>query len=114
MVEFTYQILDDDTIAIMKYKGDEEEVTIPDTAWGRPVTVLYDDLFKGHSELTKVNLPDSITNIGGFVFDGCDKLKTVILPKGLQEMWQYAFEGTEDYLSRYSAAASSSSKFQAR
>ena len=91
MQEFTYQWLDDDTYAIMSYVGDETEVTIPSTYCGKPVTVIYDDMFKGHKELTEVHIPDTVTNIGGFVFDGCENLKAVVLPKNLKEMWQYAF-----------------------
>ena len=91
MTDFTFKILDDDTVAVMSYVGDEKEVTIPDEYWGRPVTVINDDMFRGHAEIEEVHIPNTVTNIGGFVFDGCEKLKTVILPSGLQEMWQYAF-----------------------
>lgn len=91
MAFFTYKLVDDETYAIMTYEGDDEEVTIPARNGGKPVTILYDDLFKNHKELKKVNIPDTVTNIGGFVFDGCENLKSVRLPEGLEEMWQYAF-----------------------
>lgn len=91
MAFFTYKLVEDDTWAVMTYEGDDEEVTIPAANTGKPVTILYDELFKNHKELKKVNIPDSVTNIGGFVFEGCENLKSVRLPAGLQEMWQYAF-----------------------
>lgn len=59
--------------------------------WGRPVTMLYDDLFKDHAEIAAVHLPDTIREIGGFVFDGCSSLTHIDLPAGLENMWQYAF-----------------------
>lgn len=91
MADFTYKWIDDDSYAVMTYEGNEEEVTIPDSYCGKPVTVLFDDLFKDHKEIKKVNIPNSVTNIGGFVFEGCDQLQNVRLPENLQEMWQYAF-----------------------
>jgi len=86
-----YKLLEDDTYAVMSYEGDESVVEVPAIYGGRPVTLLADDLFKGHSEIEEVKLPDCLKTIGGFVFDGLDKLKTVKLPNGLTDMWQYAF-----------------------
>lgn len=91
MAEFTFKWIDDETYAVVGYEGQDEKVTIPDRYCGKPVTVLYDDLFKNHKEIKKVHIPDTITNIGGFVFDGCEQLKSIRLPENLQEMWQYAF-----------------------
>lgn len=91
MAFFTYQWLEDDSYAVMTYEGNDEEVTIPGTYSGKPVTVLYDELFKNHKEIKKVHIPNIVTNIGGFVFEGCDQLKSVRLPESLEEMWQYAF-----------------------
>lgn len=91
MQDFTYKMLDKESIVIMAYEGDDEEVTIPFWGSATPVRVIADDIFKGHKELKKINLPESLTDIGGFVFDGCDNLKTVQLPNGLRDMWQYAF-----------------------
>jgi len=79
------------TYCIISYKGNESEVFIPEMYCGHPITVLFDDLFKGHNEITKVHIPDSVTNIGGFVFDGCTNLREIVLPANLENMWQYAF-----------------------
>jgi hypothetical protein len=91
MQEFRYKLIDDETYCVMTYRGDEKEIVIPDLCNGKPVTVLYDDLFKGHAEITSVKIPDSVREIGGFVFDGCAGLKSVRLPASLESMWQYAF-----------------------
>lgn len=88
---FQYKLVDDGTFCIMSYEGDEAEVTIPAVHENKPVTILYDDIFKNHAEITKVNIPDSITCIGGFVFDCCWNLKRITLPPNLMDMWQYAF-----------------------
>ena len=91
MQNFYYKMIDNETYAVMSYEGDEAAVVIPDIYNGKPVTLLADNLFAGHSEITSVAIPDSVTDIGGFVFDGCEKLHQVRLPAKLQNLWQYAF-----------------------
>jgi hypothetical protein len=86
-MSFSYRIIEDYTNCITAYRGQDNEVVIPDNL---NATVLYDDLFKGHTEITSVKIPDSITQIGGFVFDGCVNLRSINLPPNLIDMWQYA------------------------
>jgi hypothetical protein len=80
-------MIDDETFTAYYYIGKEESVVIPKYPL---VTVLYDKLFRGHSEIKQIVIPDTVTDIGGFVFDGCINLKEIILPPSLQNMWQYA------------------------
>lgn len=91
MMEFTYKLLEDDSYCVMTYTGDEPDVIIPDEFLGRPVTILYEHLFEGHTEITSVRIPDSVTDIGGFNFDGCVNLRSITLPPALEHLWQYAF-----------------------
>ena len=91
MQEFFFKMIDNETYAVMSYEGDEAEVVVPDIYNGKPVTLLADNLFAGHREITSVSIPDSVTDIGGFVFDGCENLHHIDLPKELQNLWQYAF-----------------------
>ena len=91
MNEFTFQMVADDTYAIMGYSGHAAEVTIPAMHGGKPVTVLFDNLFAGHTELEKITIPDSVTNLGEFLFDGCVNLKHIDLPQSITAIWPYAF-----------------------
>jgi hypothetical protein len=91
MQDFWFRHADNDTYMVQVYQGNDPEVTVPASWYGCDVTVLMDDIFKGHTEITKVNLPDTITDIGGFVFDGCTSLKSIVLPEKLHTLWQYAF-----------------------
>ena len=91
MQEFSYALLEDDSYAVMKYEGDEAVVTIPEEYGSRKVTLLNDELFKGHPELEEVILPETLRTIGSFCFDGCVRLKGISLPRSLTEIWQYAF-----------------------
>ena len=91
MQQFFYRFLEDGTYCVTEYQGDEADVIIPDTYCSKPVTVLFDRLFKGHTEITSVKIPDTITDIGSFVFDGCTSLKHIELPPSLINMWDSAF-----------------------
>ncbi len=85
------QIEETETYCAIRYTGHAAHVVIPPVHWGHPVSALFDDLFKGHTELETVSIPDTVTQIGGFVFDGCTSLRAVTLPAALEDLWQYAF-----------------------
>ena len=91
MQHFEFRLLENDTYAIMHYAEDEPEVTVPDTYARKPVTLLFDDLFSGHSEITSIHLPDTVTDLGEFLFEGCTSLRRVLLPESLTAIWPYAF-----------------------
>lgn len=91
MQQFTFEQMIDETLCITGYDGDEAAVAVPDEFGGVPVTMLGDDVFKGHAEITSVRLPDAVKFIGGFVFDGCVNLHQITLPSQLRDMFQYSF-----------------------
>ena len=62
---FEYEVLDDDTVSITRFKGDETVVTIPEYIEGRKVTRLGDDAFFMRLNIVSVTLPESIEYIGG-------------------------------------------------
>lgn len=88
MQDFTYKLIEDGTYCVMCYQGDEADVKIPDD---RDITILYDDLFKGHAEITSVHIPDTVTDLGEFIFDGCVNLRHLKLPSQLKCLWGYTF-----------------------
>lgn len=66
MDDFEENSMDDYLISgdiLVAYKGDLPEVTIPDG-----VRVIADEAFRSHTELKKVHLPASVTNIGDSAF----------------------------------------------
>ena len=91
MQEFDFKYVVNDTYMAVRYYGDEADVVIPDTWYGKPVSVLGEDLFKGHTEIRSIRIPASVTHIMGFVFDGCTSLQELILPEGLYSILPYAF-----------------------
>lgn len=91
MQEFFFRQVEDGTYAVVEYRGDEEAVTIPYNGAGGPITILGDKLFAGHGEITSVTLPDSVTDMGEFLFDGCEQLRQLCLPAELRFLWGHTF-----------------------
>ena len=92
MSKFSYQMnYDEASYAVTHYEGNAEDVVIPGTFLGKPVTILFDKLFAGHQEIRSVSIPDTVTDLGEFVFDGCLSLRRLELPAGLQNLWGYTF-----------------------
>lgn len=82
-----YYRLNEFGTCLMGCRGDGEEAVVPTD---KKIVIVGDDIFKGHKELVCVEFPDTISEIGGFVFDGCENLKKVKLPLNLKDFWQYA------------------------
>ena len=91
MQEFIYQLIENNTFCVAGYKGNEAHIVIPDRVNGAPITVLFDKLFRGHSEIESVKIPDTVTDLGEFVFDGCSNLRRIELPSQLVCLWGNSF-----------------------
>lgn len=60
-------------------------ITIPDG-----VTTIKDDLFKDHTEITSIAIPNSVTNLGTG-FQGCTGLQTVTIGTGITSLGAQTF-----------------------
>ena len=93
MQEFQYKMLEDETFAVTGYSGEEKEVVIPDTHWGKSVTVLFDSLFSGHAEIESIQIPDTVTDIGEFFFAPGTKLSPMAFEnKGRENGSAYSYK----------------------
>ena len=92
MQEFSYQLnYDERSYTVTGYRGDDLDVRIPEAFLGKPVTILFDKLFAGHKEIQSVSIPDTVTDFGEFLFDGCADLRYLNLPSNLKTLWGYTF-----------------------
>ncbi len=79
---FKFTLLDDGTYAIRARQNAilPDNVIIPSTHDGKPVTTIEKEGFSQLRDIENVVIPDSITNIGPGAFSGCSSLERITLP----------------------------------
>ena len=106
--DFEFEISDDGTAAITKYKGSDAEVTIPSEIDGKTVTsigeetIMYiggDYAFSCCESLTSVTIPDSVTSICSYAFWDCKSLTSVTIPDSVTSIGANVFCGCESLTS---------------
>lgn len=55
------------------------------------MTEIPKELFWNSSRLKSLNIPDSVTKIGGGAFSWCESLQSIIIPESVKEIDSYAF-----------------------
>ena len=80
-----------DGICLLKYLGDQEDVTVPDEIDGKPVVVIAWGCFKENVALQKVTIPETVKFVSGF--QKCTNLSEVNLTEGVLEIGDDAFHG---------------------
>ena len=91
--DFQYSVLNDGTIAITKYTGKTENLTIPAYINGKQVTSIGNRAFYSNRKLESIKIPNGVKKIENNAFENCDILKNVTLPNGLTSIGTYAFHG---------------------
>ncbi|MBQ8188404.1 MAG: leucine-rich repeat protein [Lachnospiraceae bacterium] len=76
---FSYEI-NNDSITILSYEGNEHFLPIPDKMDDLPVTAIVSKAFLGKKNITHLILPDSVTAIGDWAFAHMSGLQVITLP----------------------------------
>ncbi|MBO5269331.1 MAG: leucine-rich repeat domain-containing protein [Clostridia bacterium] len=74
------------------YRGDWDNVVVPDVFDGILVTILDEKAFAHCEKMTSVTISECVLTIKNYAFLGCDGLKTVTLPTHLETIGTSAFE----------------------
>lgn len=94
--QFTF-VTNNGTITITGYTGPSNNVVIPSTTNGYPVTSIGNGAFFNgqqiYSRLTSITLPNSVTNIGNSAFNSCYGLTNISLGAGVVTIGTNAFQG---------------------
>lgn len=97
-----YKKLDDGTLVISSYKGADEIVEVPSMIGKSTVTAIGNDAFsasswarsnnqENRSRIKTVILPEGIQEIGEDAFRECVSLETIIIPSTLKRIKERAF-----------------------
>ena len=94
--DYEYVELEDGTLEIRRYSGDDTELVIPTEIDGKEVTRIGDNAFYDCRDLTSITIPDSVTSIGKAAFSACRGLISIIIPNSVTSIGEGAttlFEG---------------------
>ncbi len=104
---WTYEKLEDGTLTLTSYKGDETCVTVPPYIGKTPVTRLEEYVFSAYTrsgaqktkkifesirKIESIVIGDNIKSIGDHAFLGCCGLQSITLPTGLTALGEGVFK----------------------
>lgn len=90
--DFTYTVLEDDSICVTGYLGSSTDVELPSQIDGKNVVTIGSEMFWYNKEITSVTIPDSIEYIGKRAFQGCTGLTEIKLPDSVHEIGDACFQ----------------------
>lgn len=89
--DYTYTELEDKTICIIGYKGDDNAIEIPAEIDGKPVSEINQYAFANLANAKEITIPDTVSKIGGGAFHNCKNLELVKIPASVTEIEPGAF-----------------------
>ncbi len=81
---------DNENYHLLGYTGNEKDLVLPAGINGNPYSI-YNYAFSGCSSLTSIIIPDSVTSIGSFAFENCDKLTIYAKADSEPEGWKPSY-----------------------
>lgn len=89
--DFEYKEVDG-FIVITGYTGTETDIVIPSEIDGKTVALIDEKAFYGCSNLTSVEIPNTIRDISAYAFYKCSSLTSVAIPDSVVFIGEHAFE----------------------
>lgn len=80
-------------VAITGYTGSDEDIVVPETIGGYPVTIIGNGAFAYKSSIKSVTLPNTITSIGDSAFLNCSSLTSINIPNSVTFIDRGTFYG---------------------
>ena len=88
--DYEYSILEDGTVEITDYVGNDSEIKIPAEIEGKDVTSIGYRAF-ANDDFAKVVFPDTLKIINTYAFDECLKLEAIHIPDSVTQICENAF-----------------------
>ncbi len=89
--DYIYREFDDGTVEILRYAGSKKKVVIPEKLDGKKVISIREESFSYCSNLTSVEIPAGVTNIGAHAFRSCGNLTEIKIPSSVTHIGDGAF-----------------------
>ncbi|MDE6023875.1 MAG: leucine-rich repeat domain-containing protein [Lachnospiraceae bacterium] len=97
--DWKYSVLDDGTVEISGYNGDETEIVIPSELDGKMITGIGYNAFANCADLTSIEIPSSVTSIENRAFNNCSSLTSIEIPSNVTYIGFAAFLGCDSLTS---------------
>lgn len=97
--DFEYELLDNGTIEIQGYDGEDTSITVPSKIDGISVTSIGEDAFYCCDTLTTIKIPNGIKSIGSSAFSDCTSLENISIPKSVTSIGDFAFYNCSSLIS---------------
>ena len=91
VIIYEYSLDTQNNATITGYSGNVSTLSIPITIDGYPVVAIGANVFKDHTELRNVIIPDCVTRIEYGAFAHCSNLTSVQLPANLEYLGSWVF-----------------------
>lgn len=88
-----YYEKEDGSVGIEEYIGEDNNLRIPEKIDGKIVTEIGSEAFLEYSDLSSVELPETLTTIKNKAFYGCSGLSGIEFPESLVTIGEFAFYG---------------------
>ena len=89
--DFDYEIKDNTSVTILRYKGHSVDVVIPTTLNGLPVTSIGPNAFAELQNLASVTIPNGVLTIRESAFFGCASLTRITIPSSVTRIEWFVF-----------------------
>lgn len=86
-------ITGEEWIEIEKYIGNDTDVVIPEEIDGKKVRKIGYGAFMNCTQITSVDIPDTVDTIDRFAFAGCTAIERASLPNGITNISDSMFSG---------------------
>ena len=77
--DYSYGVLGDHAI-LMEYNGEDENVIIPETLGGNPVTIIYWHAFDSNAGIQSILFPDTVQELCNEAISDCGQLGEISIP----------------------------------
>ncbi len=93
---YKYRVFNNEFVEILEYKGEAQNVNIPNYIDGLEVRYIANGAFIHKDSIIEVNIPDSVREIGNAAFAFCENLQRVVINGNVISYGDGAYEGCKN------------------